>query len=150
MNATVDDSVISRIERGIYTVLNQLAGVLRFLRKDLDAAAERYAVAAREQHEKGEFHEALASYKKALIRSRKKEYLVDAGEICYALGEYDDAEKFFTLALKLDYFDSRALKGMAYALHAAGNIDHAVYFYFKYLDIQKNDYDALLNLGFGQ
>src|SRR5438874_4224546 len=148
MSAFAEHFGPSRVERGLFAVANRLARIFTFLRKDLDAAAERYATTAREQHENGSLADALESYNRALVRSpHNKEFLTDAAEACYGLGDFAQAEKLFGLALKEDYFDGRALKGMAYALHADGNVDHAVYFYFRYLDIVKNDYDALLNLG---
>ncbi len=78
---------------------------------------------------------------------RDPSFYCDLGQIYYGLGQFPDAEKQFKKALKYDYSDLRALKGLAYTLHARKNLSEAVYVYLRYLQDNEKDADVLLNLG---
>lgn len=95
----------------------------------------------------GDVDGALFAYERAFNRSPGNGSLLkEAGQLAYETKRYSDATRFFRRALSLDYNDQRALRGLAFALHADGSRDEAVYRYFRYLDTNRDDYDALLNL----
>jgi tetratricopeptide (TPR) repeat protein len=139
---------LSGIERMLFALANRLARWLPFLRKDLDAAAQRYESLAKESYAAGDIVAMAANYERAIVRAPLDPSLLHrAGQMCYDSGSYDYAEDFFRRAWNEDYFDKVALKGLAFALHARSRTDEAVYFYFRYLDQVRDDYDVLLNLG---
>jgi tetratricopeptide (TPR) repeat protein len=152
--AEAEDQSMSRINRiafavedTLFAAANALSGRLRPLRKSLNESASRYVAIARQRAAEGDSDAALVAYERALSRSPEdREILKDAGQFAYETRHYAEATKFFRQAMNLDYTDQRALKGLAFALHAEGNKDEAVYRYFRYLDMNRDDYDALLNL----
>lgn len=143
----MENRAVFAIENTLFAVANTLSGRLRFLRKILDDGSARYVAIARKGAAEGDSDGALTAYDRALSRNPdNREVLKDAGQLAYDTRRYADATRFFRRALDLDYSDQRALRGLAFALHADGNKDEAVYRYFRYLDTNRNDYDALLNL----
>src|ERR1700741_2565882 len=147
--AETEDKSMNRINRTVFAIeetlfaaANALSGRLKFLRKSLDDGAKRYVAIALERAAEGDAEGALSAYERALsCAPEDREILKNAGQLAYDNGRFADASRFFRRAMNLDYTDQRALKGLAFALHAEGNKDEAVYRYFRYLDMNGDDYD---------
>jgi len=111
-------------------------------------AAARYVELAKASSKNGDSASVVTNYEKAMVRAPNDIVLLRrAGRACYERGQYDAAERFFRRALQIEYFDNDAVKWLAFTLHAGSKLDDAVYYYFRYLDMVRDDYDALVNLG---
>lgn len=140
--------VSSRLDNALFAVANRLTELLPPLRDVLKRASERYVKVAQACAEHGDLIDALENYEKAIRRWPNDPLtLEDAGWVAFDSGRFAEAERFFRRALLLNYDDQRALGGLAFALHANGQTDEAIYRYLRYLDGNPTDYDALLNLG---
>jgi len=148
MTSVLEDRLLLRLEAPFFAAANFTA-MLFFsrLRKALDEAAHEHIKAALEYTASGDHERALIEYERALVRSPDdSSILMDAGQLAQEMHRYPQAIRWFRRALELQYQNSRALKGLAFALHATGEIDEAIYRYYRYLDANRDDYDALLNL----
>jgi tetratricopeptide (TPR) repeat protein len=103
------------------------------------------AVHAREA---GQPEVAIAYYERALRRApREPEFHCEIGELLF---EQDDSEKaafHFQKALEGNYWDKRALIGLAHALHNQGEFVEAAFAYQRYLNLAPEDLYALINMG---
>ena len=137
----------SGLEFKALTVANKVAAWLPFMRKFLDESAQKYSRVARTYYEDGNVESAIGYYERALARSPTNVAILnDLAQLCYENDRLEEAETFYKRALEEDYFNERALKGLGFSLHWRGNIDEALYTYLRYLDLNGEDYDVLLNL----
>jgi tetratricopeptide (TPR) repeat protein len=135
------------LEKPLFGVANAVAGSISPVRRSLDQAASELAKKARALALLGFQERAFIEYQRALARSpNDRAILMDAGQFAHEARLFPEAIRLFRKALDLSYRDPRAMRGLAFALHANGEIDEATYRYYRYLDANPLDYDALLNL----
>ncbi len=110
--------------------------------------ADHYGRSALDLYLKGEVNAAILSYTKALNWSPEDAYLHSAlGQVYYEQEKYANAIKEFRKALEHDYYNHRALKGLALSLHITGDQLDAIYVYLRALDVVPDDLDVLVNVG---
>lgn len=83
----------------------------------------------------------------AQLLPENAELLSNLGQVYFELGDPEKAEAYFRKALKLDYDNLHALKGLAYTLHGKDDLREAMYVYLRYIQVDNKDADVFLNLG---
>ena len=84
--------------------------------------------------------------KKIYSEASSPEILVEAGEICFGFGSYDDAKGFFEKALLLKPGNAEALNNLGVVELHKGNTDNARSYFFKALSVDPDYEDARNNL----
>jgi tetratricopeptide (TPR) repeat protein len=71
----------------------------------------------------------------------------DVGQIYYEMGQFASAENHFRRALRYDYSNLRALKGLGHTLQVLYRFSEAISVYSRYLELNPKDADVYFNLG---
>lgn len=135
-------------KKRLFAMVNALADHLPYLRRRMDAQAEKYRRIARTYYEDEDYKLAIENYRIALEWSPKGEAILnDLAQVYYEDSSLEEALYYYRKVLDIDYLNERALKGLAFTLHWKGDIDEAKYTYLRFLNLKKEDHDVLLNLG---
>lgn len=90
---------------------------------------------------------AVAHLKAAIDRDPDNAgYYCDLAQVHYQAEDYGQAKELYKTALKHDYVNLNALKGLGYSLHALQEYDEAIYFYLRYLHEKPHEPNVVLNL----
>jgi tetratricopeptide (TPR) repeat protein len=110
--------------------------------------ASKYRQLGIDAYRAGNISQAIIYMQKAIDKApRSPEFHCDLGQIYYELGDYFNAEREFKKALKYDYNNARAQKGLGFSLQAVDRPVEAAYVYLRYLQQDEKDVDVLVNLG---
>ncbi|MGA2623835.1 MAG: tetratricopeptide repeat protein [Bacteroidota bacterium] len=100
------------------------------------------------KYTEGNISLAITYLKKAINQDpRNSDYYCNLGQIYFETDHYVDAELQFKKALKYNYYNLQAQKGLGYTLHAGYKYAEAIYVYLRYLQQDNQDADVLFNLG---
>jgi tetratricopeptide (TPR) repeat protein len=148
----LDGNRKSLVKRGgdslVHLVLGAAAKVFPFVGRWRRRKADQHARHALDLYLKGEAEAAILSYTNALYWVPQDANLLSAlGQVYYEQVKYENAIEEFRKALDYDYYNHRALKGLALCLHVTGDQLEAIYTYLRVLDVVPDDLDVLVNVG---
>lgn len=95
------------------------------------------------------FKKALNCYQKALFINPLNDYTLKLMGNTYLIGlkDYEEAIKYFEIALKLDSDDSMLWNNLSYAYLKTNDIDKAIEYCDKSLDLDNNNFNAWFTKG---
>jgi tetratricopeptide (TPR) repeat protein len=90
--------------------------------------------------------EAIGHLQQALaLESDNLEALGNLGTVYFASKKFEESVEVFSRILDIDYFNTNALKGRAYALDLLGRTDDAIYDYLRFLSLKTDDAEVHAN-----
>jgi len=106
-----------------------------------------YAAAAVEAEQRNEPADALARLEEACEREpHNVDFRLQLGQLYFQRRQFDDAVDTFRGALKLDFTNLAAWKGLGFSQHERGKPGEAIYCYLKYIELNPHDADVQSNL----
>jgi len=100
---------------------------------------QRLELASNAYHS-GAYAEAIEHLQQVLaLEPDDLEALAALGSVYFASKKFEESVEVFSRMLDIDYFNTDALKGRAYALDLLGRTDEAIYDYLRFLSLKTDD-----------
>jgi tetratricopeptide (TPR) repeat protein len=143
------------LERVWRVIPNAIVHGVPGLRQMRHGVVQQHLELASNAYHSGADAEAIEHLQQALaLEPDNLEALVTLGSVYFVSKRFEDTVKVFSRVLDIDYFNTKALKGRAYALDLLGRTDEAIYDYLRFLSLKTDDAEvhanfvaALLNCG---
>ena len=123
-------------------IVNGLPG-LRQMRHD---AVQQHLELASNAYNSGAYAEAIEHLQQALAREPDNlAALANLGKVYFNSKKFEESVEVFSRMLDIDYVNTDALKGRAYALDLLGRTDEAIYDYLRFLSFKTDDAEVHAN-----
>jgi tetratricopeptide (TPR) repeat protein len=128
------------LERVWRIIPNTIVHGIPGLRQMRHGVVQQHLELASNAYHSGAHAEAIEHLQQALaLEPDDLEALATLGSVYFASKKFEESVVVFNRMLDIDYFNTHALKGRAYALDLLGRTDEAIYDYLRFLSLKTDD-----------
>ena len=111
-----------------------------------NAIVQQHLELASNAYNSGAYAEAIEHLQQALAREPDNlAALANLGKVYFNSKKFEESVEVFSRMLDIDYVNTDALKGRAYALDLLGRTDEAIYDYLRFLSFKTDDAEVHAN-----